>query len=63
VVGLILSLIALTQINANPDEQQGKGFAIAGIVCSSLSLLASFGFSLMQILTNSANVMWHVDGI
>lgn len=63
VVGLILSLIALTQINAHPGGQQGKGLAIAGIVCSALSLLASFGFGLVQLFTNSANAMRHWDGL
>jgi Domain of unknown function (DUF4190)/GYF domain 2 len=38
-LGLIFSLIGLSQINARPDIYEGRGFAIAGIVLSGLSLL------------------------
>jgi hypothetical protein len=38
-LGLIFSLIGLSQINARPDLYEGRGFAIAGIVLSVLSLL------------------------
>jgi hypothetical protein len=39
VLGLIFSLIGLSQINSRPDIYEGRGFAIAGIVLSGLSLL------------------------
>lgn len=39
VVGLILSVIALVQINASPQTQEGKGLAIGGLICSLLALL------------------------
>jgi Domain of unknown function (DUF4190)/GYF domain 2 len=38
-LGLIFSLIGLSQINSRPDLYEGRGFAIAGIVLSGLSLL------------------------
>ena len=38
-LGLILSIIGLTQINKSNDK--GKGFAIAGIVISSIMLIVS----------------------
>jgi hypothetical protein len=38
-LGLIFSFIGLSQINARPDIYEGRGFAIAGIVLSGLSLL------------------------
>lgn len=41
-VGLILSIIALNQINRSNGTQKGKGLAIAGIVISALSMLATF---------------------
>ena len=60
VLGLIFSLIGLVQINANPTEQTGKGLAIAGIVCSSVSFLAGLGFGLLQL--TSHHPLWKLDG-
>lgn len=62
ILGLIFSLIGLSQINAHPAEQGGKGFAIAGIVCSSVSLLAALGFGFLHFATSPPNMMWHLDG-
>jgi hypothetical protein len=39
ILGLIFSLIGLSQINARPDIYEGRGLAITGIVLSGLSLL------------------------
>jgi hypothetical protein len=39
VLGLIFSLIALSQIKANPEQHEGRGMAIAGLVLSILSLI------------------------
>ena len=38
-LGLIFSLIGLSQINERPDLHEGRGLAIAGIVLSSLGLI------------------------
>ena len=38
ILGIIFSAIALSQIKSNP-HQDGKGMAISGLICSSLSLL------------------------
>ena len=38
ILGLVFSLIGLSQIKANP-QQQGKGMAKAGLICSILSIL------------------------
>lgn len=38
-VGLIFSLIGLSQINEHPDLYEGRGMAIAGIVLSAIGLL------------------------
>jgi len=37
--GLVFSLIALSQINSQPERYEGRGTAIAGMVLSILSLL------------------------
>ncbi len=39
VLGLIFSAIALSQIKQQPQTYTGKGLAIAGLVCSIVSLL------------------------
>jgi hypothetical protein len=59
-LGLIFSIIALTQIHAHP-EQEGRGFAIAGLVCSGVSLLANLGMGLLQILLNPSHLVWHIN--
>ena len=48
-LGLVFSLVGLSQINRNPQQEKGKGFAIAGLVLSIVGilltiLLAAFGF-------------------
>ena len=39
ILGLIFSIIALVQINDNPQLHEGRGLAIAGIILSAVSLL------------------------
>ena len=39
IAGIVFSLIALSQINREPANHQGKGMAVAGLVLSILSLL------------------------
>lgn len=39
IIGLVLSIIGLRQINASQGQQTGKGMAIAGIVTGGLSAL------------------------
>ena len=38
ILGLVFSLVGLSQLKANP-QQQGKGMAMAGLICSILSIL------------------------
>ena len=38
ILGIVFSLIGLSQLKANP-QQQGKGMATAGLICSILSIL------------------------
>jgi hypothetical protein len=60
-LGIIFSLVALSQIKKNPEQQTGHGMAIAGLVMSILGLIASivlqimFGFfhMLTQLLQHS----------
>lgn len=45
-LGLIFSLVGLSQINERPDIYEGRGYAIAGIVLSALGL----AFALFALL-------------
>jgi hypothetical protein len=57
-VGLVLSIIALTQIHANPHTQEGRGFAIAGIALSATNLVWCMGLTLLNFTSNNVNVVW-----
>jgi hypothetical protein len=48
-LGLVFSLVGLSQINRHPELYEGRGLAIAGIVLSSASLLL-FGVLLLLAL-------------
>ena len=48
-LGLIFSLIGLSQINSRPDLYEGRGFAIAGIVLSGVSLLIGVFLLLLSL--------------
>ncbi len=52
-LGLIFSLIGLSQINEHPDLYEGRGLAIAGIVLSSVGLLLGI-LLLMFYLANGS---------
>ena len=49
ILGIIFSLVSLSQIKKNPEQQTGRGMAIAGLVMSILGLIVfiilfAFGF-------------------
>lgn len=48
-LGLIFSLVALSQINERPNLYEGRGYAIAGIVLSALGLLLALSFILFAL--------------
>lgn len=50
-VGLVLSIVALVQINKNP-QQGGKGLAIAGIVISAVCMFIGLLFGLGSALSD-----------
>lgn len=59
-LGIIFSLIGLSQINRNPELYEGHGFAIAGIVLSVLSLLLAIALILFALATGHFHFMWNV---
>jgi hypothetical protein len=60
ILGLIFSLIGLSQISANPELHEGRGMAIAGLVLSILSLLLGAGSMFFNLLANQPHVVWNV---
>jgi hypothetical protein len=60
ILGLVFSLIGLSQINANPQLHEGRGMAIAGLVLSILSLLLGAGSMFLNLAMNQPHVMWNV---
>jgi len=60
ILGLVFSLIGLSQINANPELHEGRGMAIAGLILSILSLLLGAGSMFFNLLANQPHVMWHI---
>jgi hypothetical protein len=57
VLGLVFSLIGLSQINAHPELYAGRGMAIAGIVLSSVSLLLVAGSMVFNLATSQPHFM------
>lgn len=43
-VGLVLGLVALSRIKSGAASDQGRGMAVAGVVCSGIALAISIGF-------------------
>ena len=60
ILGLVFSLIGLSQINANPELHEGRGMAIAGLVLSIVSLLLGAGCMFLNLAINQPQVMWNV---
>ena len=59
ILGLIFSLIGLSQINANPQLHEGRGMAIAGLILSILSLLLGAGSMLFNLTNSHSHIMWN----
>ena len=56
ILGLIFSIVALGQINGQVRKQEGWGLALAGLICSAVSLLATFGLGILQLALTPANL-------
>jgi hypothetical protein len=59
VLGLVFSLVGLSQINRHPELHEGRGLAIAGVILSATSLLLSFGMVLLNLALSPPSIMWH----
>jgi hypothetical protein len=56
-LGIIFSLIGLSQIKSDPQNQQGRGMAIAGLVLSILSILLAVGLLAFGIAVNAPELL------
>jgi hypothetical protein len=63
ILGLIFSIVALVQIGGQTQKQEGRGLALAGLICSATSLLFGFGLGLMQLALEPARFNFHCGSI
>lgn len=63
--GLVFSLIALVQINGQTRKDEGWGLALAGLICSAISLMLGLGLGALQLALTpgNAHVNWHVGAM
>ena len=59
ILGLVFSLIGLSQINRHPEIYEGRGLAIAGLILSAASLVLGFGLVLLNLALHPENLEWH----
>lgn len=60
VAGIVCSLVALTQIRANPDRERGHGLAITGLVLSILSIVFAILLVVFSLSFRSSDWMRHI---
>jgi hypothetical protein len=58
-LGLVFSLVALSQINRHPGLYEGRGLAIAGLVLSIASLLLTLGVVLWSLAFDPSAFEWN----
>jgi len=63
ILGLVFSIIALVQINGQTNKDEGWGLALAGLICSAVSLLLGLCLGILQLGLNPANLNWHVGSV
>jgi hypothetical protein len=57
-LGIIFSIIALIQINSQPQPQEGRIFAIIGLVLSGANLLFTAAIAIFQMAFGSTTINW-----
>jgi hypothetical protein len=57
-LGIIFSLVGLSQISRQPESYEGRGLAIAGLVLSILSLLLAVVLILIAMATGNFHFHW-----
>jgi hypothetical protein len=59
ILGLVFSLIGLSQINRHPELYEGRGLAIAGLILSGASLVLGFGLALLHSALHPPHIGWY----
>ena len=59
ILGLVFSLVGLSQINRHPELYNGHGLAIAGVILSAASLVVTFGMLLFDLALRPPVILWH----
>jgi hypothetical protein len=57
-LGIIFSLVGLSQINQHPELYEGRGLAITGLVLSILSLLLAVILIMIAVATGNFHFNW-----
>jgi hypothetical protein len=57
ILGVVFSLVGLSQINTHPELHEGRGMAIAGLILSGLSLLLGAGSMLFRLAAMQPHIM------
>ncbi len=57
-LGMIFCIVALAQISRQPEPQEGRLFAIIGLVLSVANLVLGLAVVLLQLALGSTNVTW-----
>ncbi len=58
ILGLVFSLIGLSQISRHPELYEGRGQAIAGLILSVASLVLVFGLAVRHLVLHPENFEW-----
>lgn len=59
-MGLVFSIIALVQISSQPQPQEGRLFAILGLVLSAASLLLGLAAVGLQLVLDPGTITWQM---
>ena len=60
-LGIIFSLVALAQIRDDPQSQEGRGLAIAGLVLSLLSFLLAAVFFVFGLALSTPDILRKIE--
>jgi hypothetical protein len=61
-LGLVFSLVAISQMNRHPEAHEGRGVAIAGLALSLVNLLLGLGMLVWSLAFNPPMIHWHTGG-
>ncbi|MGO8839186.1 MAG: DUF4190 domain-containing protein [Limisphaerales bacterium] len=58
ILGLVFSLVGLSQINRHPELYTGRGLAITGLILSTASLALGLGLGLLHFVLHPGSINW-----